>query len=444
MKVVIIGCTHAGTAAAVNTKKNFPDAEVTVYERNQTISFLSCGIALYVGGVVKDPQGLFYSSPAKLAEIGVATRMGHDVLAVDAKAKTITVKDLATGNEFHDFFDKLIVTTGSWPIVPPIPGVDLPGILLSKNWDHSNAIIETAKSAKRIVVIGGGYIGVELAEAFAENGKEVVLLDSKDRILFRYLDKGFTDLAEAELRAHGIRLGLGETVQRFEAKNGKVAAVHTDKGRYEADMVILSVGFKPNTVLLKGQVDMTPHGAIVVDDWMRSSNPDVFAAGDSAAVRYNPIGRSEYIPLATNAVRMGMLAALNLEKPAVRYRGTQGTSGIKIFEQNIASTGLTVEAAAGYGIEVESVEVKDNIRPEFMPTYEPFRLTVVYRASDRRVVGAQVASKADLTQTVNALSIAIQAGFTMEDLAFVDLFFQPHYNKPWNWINSAGLQTVGR
>ena len=312
MKVAVIGCTHAGTAAIVNTAKKHPDAEITVYERNDNISFLSCGIALYVGGVVKDPQGLFYSSPEALAELGVETKMSHDVLDIDVDNKVLKVKDLTSGEEFEDNFDKLIITTGSWPIVPNIEGIDLDNILLSKNYAHSNTIIEKAKSANRIVVVGAGYIGVELVEAFEMNGKEVTLIDGMDRVLSKYLDKEFTDTAEDEFRNHGIKLALGETVSKFEGKDGKVTKVITNKGEYEADLVILCIGFRPSTALFKDKLDMLPNGAIIVDEYMRTSKEGIFAAGDCASIIYNPTGKREYIPLATNAVRMGTLIGRNL------------------------------------------------------------------------------------------------------------------------------------
>ncbi len=439
MKIAVVGCTHAGTAAIVNIAGLYPEAQITVYERNDNISFLSCGIALYVGGVIKDPQGLFYSSPEQLAALGVTTKMEHDVLDINVNEKNIKVKDLKSGEEFTDTFDKLVVTTGSWPIQPKIEGYELDNILLSKNWNHSNVIIERAKNAQNIVVVGAGYIGVELVEAFQEQGKNVTLIDAEDRILSKYLDKEFTDIAEKTMEDKGIKLALGEMVQKFEGKDGKVAKVLTTKGEHEADMVILCIGFRPNTDLLKGQIDMLGNGAIVVDDYMRTSNPDVFAAGDSCAIRYNPTGKAGYIPLATNAVRMGTLVARNLVEPTVKYMGTQGTSGIKIFEHNIASTGLTEQRAKDEGIEVKTVTVEENNRPEFMPTYEKVLLKIVYDEKSRKVLGGQIHSLVDMTQTVNTLSVVIQNGMTVEELAFVDFFFQPHYNKPWNILNLAGL-----
>lgn len=439
MKIAVIGCTHAGTAAILNAANLYPDAKITVYERNDNISFLSCGIALYVAGVVKDPQGLFYCSPEKLEELGVETKMMHEVLDINIAGKKINVKNLNNNEVFEDTFDKLIVTTGSWPIVPKIEGIDLENILLSKNFYHSNTIIEKAKDAKNIVVVGAGYIGVELVEAFEMNGKNVTLIDAQDRILSRYLDKEFTDMAENAFKEHLIKLALGEIVERFEGENGKVLKVITNKGEYEADLVILCIGFRPNTDLLKGQIDMLGNGAIIIDEYMRTSNKDVFAAGDSCAVIFNPTGTHEYIPLATNAVRMGTLVARNLVKPSTKYMGTQGTSGIKIYDYNIASTGLTEYSAEIKGIKVKTVIVEDSYRPEFMPTYDKAKLKVVYEKDSRIILGAQIISKVDLTQAINTISICIQNKMTIDELAFVDFFFQPHYNKPWNLLNQAGL-----
>ncbi|CAM3553897.1 MULTISPECIES: FAD-dependent oxidoreductase [Paenibacillus] len=442
MKVAVIGCTHAGTSAIVNTAKLYPDAQITVYERNDNISFLSCGIALYVGGVVKDPDGLFYSSPEKLEELGVDTKMRHEIVSVDTDRKTLKVRNLVTSETFDDTYDKLIITTGSWPIVPKLEGIDLDNILLSKNYRHSNTIIEKARHAKHITVVGAGYIGVELVEAFQQNGKQVTLIDSADRILNKYLDREFSDQIENSFREKGIELALGQTVTSFQGEEGKVNKVITDKGEIQTDLVILCIGFRPNTGLFKGQVDMLDNGAIVVNSYMQTNKPDVYAAGDCCSVLYNPTGKMMYIPLATNAVRMGTLVARNLVKHTTPYMGTQGTSGLKIYEHNIASTGLTEGAAKDEGLQVEAVTITDHYRPEFMPTSESVTLKVVYETETRRVIGAQVISKADLTQSINTLSVCIQNRMTIDQLAFIDFFFQPHYNKPWNFLNTAGLQAL--
>lgn len=288
-------------------------------------------------------------------------------------------------------------------------------------------------------MVGAGYIGVELVEAFAMQGKHVTLIDTEERILSKYFDKEFTDKAEETFKSHGIMLALGETVTKFEGQNNKVSRVITNKATYNADMVILSIGFKPSTALFKEKLDMLPNGAIIVNQYMQTSVKDVFAAGDSSAVMYNPTGKHQYIPLATNAVRMGTLIARNLVQPTIKYMGTQATSGIKIYELNCAATGLTESLAKAMNLDVKAVTVKDNYRPEFMPTYEEVLLKVVYDSNSKVVLGAQIQSKADLTQSINTLSVVIQNKMTIDELAFVDFFFQPHYNKPWNILNMAGL-----
>ncbi|WP_131973480.1 FAD-dependent oxidoreductase [Exiguobacterium sp. s166] len=440
MKVAVIGCTHAGTAAVKELTSQHEQLDITVYERNDNVSFLSCGIALHVGGVVEHAESLFYSSPDELAELGADMRLKHDVLEIDSTNQTIVAKNLVTGETVYDTYDKLIMTTGSWPIIPMLPGIELNQIELCKNYHHAQTIIKKATDAQRITVVGAGYIGAELVEAFEAYGKDVTFIDSADRILNKYLDRSFTDIIENELTDRGIRLELNQTVQSFTGVDGNVTQVVTDKGTFETDLVILCVGFRPSTELLKGQIDMLPNGAIIVDDYMRTSNPNIFAAGDSCAVYYNPARTHAYIPLATNAVRMGTLVGKNLLAPTIRYQGTQGTSGLRLYDLNIASTGLTEDAAPFFGLEVASTTVQDAYRPEFMPTAENVQLKLVYETTTHRLVGAQIISKVDLTQAMNTLSVAIQNDMTLEELAFVDFFFQPHYNKPWNLLNQAALQ----
>jgi len=443
MKVIVIGCTHAGTSAVVNLKEVYPDSEVVVYEKNDNISFLSCGIALSVGGVVTEPEKLFYNSPEKLSCSGIIAKMKHEVLDIDFDNKKIKVKNLVSSEEFEDDYDKLILTLGSWPIVPKLEGLDLENILLCKNYNHAKIIDEKKDSANNVVIIGAGYIGVELAESFEMLGKKVILIDAEDRIMSKYLDKEFSDIAEKEFTNRGIKLVLGEKVVKFNGNNGKVQKVITDKGEYEGDLVVLCIGFAPSTKLVKGKLETLKNGAIIIDDYMRTSKEDVFAAGDCCMVRYNPAKDSRYIPLATNAVRMGMLIARNIKEPTLRYMGTQGTSGIKIYDECIASTGLTEEVAKlTTNFEVESVILKEKNRPEFMPTFEDVMIKLVYEKDTKRVVGGQIASKVDMTEFMNTLSVVIQNEMSIEELAMTDFFFQPHFNKPWSILNSVALKAL--
>ena len=443
MKIVIVGCTHAGTAAVVNLKELHPESEITIYEKNDNLSFLSCGIALNVGGVIKETKNLFYNSPENLAKMGVVTNMKHEVLNIDFENKTLKVKNLLNNEEFEDNYDKLVLTLGSWPIVPKFEGGDLDNILLCKNHDHAIEIIEKSKNAKNVVIIGAGYIGVELVEAFEMQGKNVTLIDAEERIMAKYLDKEFTDIAEKEFVDRGVNLVLGEKVSKFEGENGKVTKVVTNNGSYEGDLVVLCIGFAPNTKLVQGKLDTLPNGAIIIDEYMRTSKEDVFAAGDCCVVKYNPAHDTRYIPLATNAVRMGTLVARNIVEPTLKYMGTQGTSGIKIYEKCIASTGLTEEVAkATTKMNVASVELTDNYRPEFMPTYLPATIKLVFDKDTRRIIGGQIISDIDLTQFMNTLSVVIQNEMTIEELAMTDFFFQPHFNKPWSLLNSVALKAL--
>lgn len=436
MKVVVVGCTHAGTSAVKTILNENPGTEVVVYERNDNVSFLSCGIALYVGGVVKDPQGLFYSDPEELASMGAEVNMLHDVTSIDTKAKKLTVKNLKSGEEFEESYDKLVLTMGSWPIIPPIEGINSKNVVLCKTYNQAKEIFSRKTDKKKITVVGGGYIGIELVEAFAEDGKDVTLIDGLDRILNKYLDNEFTDVLEDEIKNQGVNVRLNEMVQGFrDNEDGTRTTVITSGGEYESEMVILCVGFRPNTGLVRDQVEMLPNGAIIVDDYMQTSVPDVFAAGDSCAVNYNPNNGHAYIPLATNAVRMGLLVGKNIKEPKMKYRGTQSTSGLYLFGYNIGSTGVTDSSAPNFGLETRSVVFEDNYRPEFMPTNQKVLMKLVYEVDTLRIVGGQVMSKYDITQSANTLSLAIQARMTVEDLALVDFFFQPHFDRPWNYLN---------
>ncbi|KHD16639.1 FAD-dependent oxidoreductase [Clostridium butyricum] len=443
MKVLVVGCTHAGTAAVVNLKELYPESEITIYEKNDNISFLSCGIALNVGKVIESTESLFYNSPENLAKSGVNTKMKHEVLDINFDEKRVEVKNLVTQEVFYDDYDKLVLTLGSWPIVPEFEGGNLDNIVLCKNYDHALNIINKGEKAENVVIIGAGYIGVELVEAFEMQGKKVTLIDAENRIMAKYLDKEFTDIAEKEFSDRGVNLVLGEKVQKFNGENGKVNEVVTNKGTYKGDLVVLCIGFAPNTKLINGKLDTLKNGAIIIDEYMRTSREDVFAAGDCCVVKFNPAKEERYIPLATNAVRMGTLVAKNLLKPTLKYMGTQGTSGIKIYDKCIASTGLTEEGAKiTTNINAGSVTITDNYRPEFMPTFEPATIKLVFDKDSRKVIGGQICSNVDLTQYMNTLSVVIQNEMTVEELAMTDFFFQPHFNKPWSLLNTVALKAI--
>ncbi|WP_413627489.1 FAD-dependent oxidoreductase [Fructilactobacillus vespulae] len=437
MKVIAIGCTHAGTFAVKQTIADHPDAEVTVYEKNDNISFLSCGIALYLGKEIKndDPQGLFYSSPEELKSLGANVKMKHEVTNVDPATKTIKVTDLETGKESEEKYDKLIMTTGSRPVVPPIPGIDSKKVYLCKNWHDAKLLFDEAPKAKSITVIGSGYIGAELAEAYSKQNHEVNLIDGSTRVLYKYFDKEFTDILAKDFEDNGVNLFLGSKVTSFEEAGDQIITKNAAGDEIKSDIAILCIGFRPNTSLLKGKVDMMDNGAIITDEYMHSSNKDIFAAGDSAAVHYNPTNSNAYIPLATNAVRQGLLVGMNLTEDKVKYMGTQSSSGLKLYDRTYVSTGINTALAKANNLKVKEVVITDNYRPEFMLSTEPVLMSLVYDPETRRILGGSLSSNYDVSQSANVLSVCIQNKNTIDDLAMVDMLFQPQFDRPLNYLN---------
>lgn len=443
MKVVIIGCTHAGTITASQVFSQHPDAEVTIYEKNDNVSFLSCGIATYLGGVAKSIDDMFYSSPEALAQLGAAVHMQHEVTAVDLKKKTLKVKNLVSGEESEDHYDKLMVTTGSWPVIPNLPGIDDPNVYLCKNYNHAKKLFEVAKNAQKIVVIGGGYIGVELVEAYSKQGKQVTLIDGNDRLLSKYYDAKYTDIVTKDFEDHQVTLAFDELVAGFEHKDQGVV-VKTNKGSYDADIAILCIGFRPNTGLFKDQLEFNADGSIKTNAYMQTSDPDVYGAGDSVAVHYNPTNQEAYVPLATNAVRQGIIAGTNLYGNTMTYMGTQSTSGLQLYDNSMSSTGMTLESARAAGFDADAVTFEDNYRPEFMPTNTKVIGTVVWDRSNNQILGAQFMSKLDISMYANTVSVMIQNHNTINFMAMVDMLFQPNFDRPFNFINLLGQQAVAK
>lgn len=443
MKVVIIGCTHAGTITASQVLSQHPDTDVTIYEKNDNVSFLSCGIATYLGGVAKNIDDMFYSSPEALHKLGATVQMQHEVTSVDLKNKSLEVKDLQTGQTSTDHYDKLVATTGSWPVIPNLPGIDNPNVYLCKNYNHAKKLFEVAKNVKKVTVIGAGYIGVELVEAYSKQGKEVTLIDGNDRMLGRYYDARYTDEVTKDFQEHNVQLHFNEMVAGFE-KSATGVTVKTDKGSYDAEMAILCIGFKPNTDLFKGQLAMNKDGSIKTNAYMQTSDPDVYGAGDSVQVHYNPTDQSAYVPLATNAVRQGTIAGTNLFGNSMVYMGTQSTSGLQLYDHSMSSTGMTLASAKAAGFDADAVTFEDNYRPEFMPTNAKIMGTLVWDRSNNQILGAQFMSKKDISMLANTVSVMIQNHNTIDFMAMVDMLFQPNFDRPFNFLNLLGQQAVAK
>lgn len=442
MKVSIIGCTHAGTFAAMNILKAHPDWEVDVFERNDNLSFLSCGIALWVSDRVSDPNKMFYASPDDLAKSGANMYMKHDVTSIDFENKTIEVKNLDSDETFSQSYDKIVLTTGSSPVIPNIPGIHSDRVHLCKNWTNANELRQNACEINSAIVIGAGYIGAELAEGYAHLGKKTTLIDALPDLLAKNFDLNMSKVAEKDYTDNGVTLGLVEKVESFIDNPDGTVTVKTDKNSYTADIAVACIGFRPNTDMFKDEFETLPNGALIVDEYMHTSKPDVFSAGDAASVHYNPTGDNQYIPLATNAVRQGILVAKNIEKDTMKYLGTQASSAVELFDRSYAASGLTAGHAKALGKKVDTVTYEDNYRPEFMLSTTPVLMNLVWDPETRIILGGALTSMYDISQSANLLSVAIQKKMTIDELSMVDFLFQPNFDKPVNYISALAGAAV--
>lgn len=442
MKVIIVGCTHAGTIAATEIMKNHPETELTIYERKDNFSFLSCGISLYLEGKVQRLEDMFYSSPQELREMGAEVRDNHDVLKIDATHHQIQVANMTNGDIFTDTYDKLIMTTGSSVLVPPLFDIDNSRVLLCKNYQQAQAIYSAAKEYHNIAIIGAGYAGVEFAEALSETGHHVSMFQSRKQVLNNYVDDNMSEWAVNLLRDHNVDIHLEHEVTAFTGDEDGQITIETNQGDFKTDVAIVSTGFTPNTSLLAGQVDIEKHGSFLTNRYLQTSDSDIYAAGDCCMVRFNPTGQPAYTPLASSAIRQGMLVAHNIFGHTHPYIGTQASSALELYGNTLATTGLTLQHALNSGLNAASVTYEGTWRPEYMPSTDALTIVLVYDRDDRRVLGAQLLSKHEITQSANAISVAIQNNNTIDDLAFVDMLFQPNFDFPFNYLNMVAQLAV--
>jgi NADPH-dependent 2,4-dienoyl-CoA reductase/sulfur reductase-like enzyme len=446
--IVVVGVNHAGTSAIRTLLAQNSKHRVIAFDRNDNISFLGCGIALSVSGIVENVNDLFYSNCNELQKLGADVRMSTEVVQIDTDTKTVVARNLNSGEEQRVTYDKLIYAAGSWPIEFKVSKGNLQNIYVCKLFQHAADLIEKASepSVQSVAVIGAGYIGIELAEAYRLKGKQVTLVDLQERVVPAYFDPEFTDRLQADMRDSGINLVLGARVTGYEDDgNGRVARVLTDKGSFAADLVVQSVGFKPNTALLHNAKKID-NGALIVDSAMQTSLPDVYAIGDAAAIHHAVTNTHRHVALATNAVKGGIVAASAINGiEQVRLESIAGTNAICVFGNKLASTGLSESAARAAGFDVATSYYVDNDRPEFMNDTEQVHVKLVYEKGTLRLLGAQIGSygEGSHTECIFYLSLALQKKLTIMELAMTDVYFLPHFNKPFNFIVSAILQALG-
>ncbi|MCL1997897.1 MAG: FAD-dependent oxidoreductase [Turicibacter sp.] len=441
-KILLIGANHAGTAAANTILDNYKDKELVIFDRNNNISYLGCGTALYIGKQIAGTDGLFYSSKEELEKKGATVYMNTTVTDIDYDNKVVKAKQ-EDGTVIEETYEKLILATGSSPLRPSIKGTEADDVFFVKLFQDSQKINERLNDpdVQNVITVGAGYIGVEIAEAVHRRGKNSMLFDLAEGVLSGYYDKEFSQEMSNVLEKGGVKLHFKENLEKINSLDGtKVTSVVSNKGEYPADLVLLAVGFRPNTDLGQGRVELGTRGAFKVNLKQQTSVKDVYAIGDCATVYNNALGDEDYIALATNAVRSGIIAAHNVCGKYLNSAGVQGSNGICIFDYKMFSTGLSLERAQARGIPADYVDYEDNQKPEFMESNNgPVKLRVIYAKKTRKIIGAQIASYLDISMGLHLFSLAISKGLTINELPLLDIFFMPHFNKPFNYITMAGL-----
>ncbi len=438
-KIVLIGANHAGTAAANTILDNYPENQLVIFDRNSNLSYLGCGTALWVGRQIEGTDGLFYCSQEVFESKKATVYMETEVTEIDFKNKKVHAKDKA-GNAICEEYDKLILATGSLPIKPQIEGLDKENVAVVKLFQDGQKINEALNNPdiKNVAVVGAGYIGVEIAEAVQRRGKKAMLFEAMDTCLSGYYDPWFTSDMDKVLEDNGIELHYGEMVKCIEGDT-KVTGLVTDKGRYPMDLVILAIGFYPNSAYAKDNLTLFDNGAILVNKHQETSMKDVYAIGDCATVYSNALQGPAYIALATNAVRSGIVAAHNACGTALESAGVQGSNGINIYDYKMVSTGLNLQAAKKAGFDVAHTDFEDLQKPAFIKDNKRVKIRIVYDKTTRRVLGTQIASYEDISMGIHMFSLAIEEAVTIDKLKLLDIFFLPHFNQPYNYITMAAL-----
>ena len=439
MKIIIIGAQAAGASAAAKAKRKDPNATICIYEKSDIVSFGACGLPYFIGNHFQDENEMISRTPNQFAKDGIEIKTLHEVIAIDAKLKKITVKDLNTNNCFDDDYDKLLIAVGAAPIIPPLENRQLENIFTLRDIYDGLAIKSALANPQNtnVVVIGAGYIGLEVTESLVELNKNVKLIQLDDRVLIDAFDPELTEIIEENLKQH-CDLHLQERVQSFEGVQ-KVTQVITDKAKYAADIVIIATGVKPNSELYKDlDLETLSNGAIVIDSYGKTNIADIYAAGDCVALYHRVSQSMTYIPLATGANKLGKVVGDNLAGGNNKFPGILGTSALKVFDIEAGRTGLTESQAIKAGIPYKTVIVKDKNHSNYVEGQTGVIAKLIYHAETRTLLGGQIAGGNGAALRTNSLATAIWANMKIDELAMMDFLYAPPFSRPWDILNIAG------
>ncbi|WP_456410766.1 CoA-disulfide reductase [Oceanithermus sp.] len=438
-RLVVIGGVAAGMSAAAKAKRSNPELEVVAFEKSHYVSYGACGLPYYLAGWIENVEKLVARTPEKFAKQGVTALVRHEVVEVDYEGRRVRVAALDEGREFWQPFDYLVVSTGARPVVPPLEGVELEGVFTLRQPEDGVAIREALAGARRTVIVGGGYVGLEVAEAFRAQGKEVTLIELEPRVL-PGADAEVSELVHEELVRNGVEVLTGTRVEAFTG-DGRVERVVTSAGELLADVVLLATGIRPNVELATSfGVATGPTGAISVDEQLRTNLEDVWAAGDVAESVHLVTGEPYWLPLGDVANKHGRTAGTVIAGKKAAFKGVVGSAITKVFERAIAFTGLSEDDAKAAGFDAKSVWIKSADRAHYYPNPHPLHVKLVYEADSGRLLGAQVVGHFNDALRIDVIATLLHQGGTVDDLRALDLAYAPPFSPVWDPLLVAANQ----
>lgn len=442
MKVIIVGGVAGGASAAARIRRLDENAQIIVFERTSFISYANCGLPYYVGGVIQNEEDLTLQTPEGFWDrFRVDVRVRHEVTEIHTEKKTVTVCRLETGKVYEESYDKLILSPGAKPTQPNMPGIDNDKIFTLRTVEDTLKIhkfIESEKP-KSATVIGGGFIGIEMAENLAELGIKVTLAEYANHLLAPF-DFDMACIVHSQLESHGIRLMLNTAVTGFEKNGDSIITKTAGEHNITSDMVLLAIGVTPETELAKkAGLELGIKGSIVVNDKMETSAPDVYAVGDAVEIKHFVTGKKGLISLAGPANKQGRIAADNICGGNSTFSGAQGSSVIKLFDMTAASTGINEFTAKAAGIDWETVILSPASHAGYYPGGKVMTMKVVYDKASLRLLGAQIAGFDGVDKRIDVLATAIRAGMKATELTELDLAYAPPYSSAKDPVNMAGF-----
>ncbi len=445
MKIVIVGAVAGGASAAARARRLSEDAEIVLFERGHDPSFANCGLPYYIGGEIAERQKLLVAPKELLQQrfrLDVRTRT--EVVSIDRENKTVTARDLETGVTSTESYDKLILSPGAKPFVPPVPGADLPGVYTLRDLQDADRLLDVVtKGAKHAVIVGGGFIGLEMAENLINRSIATTLLELGDQIM-PPLDKEMTQPILKKLKEKGVKIRLCDTKEAIEKTDDGLKVTLTSGEHEIADFVLLSVGVRPeNTLAIEAGLEVGPRGGIKVNKQMQTSDPDIYAVGDAVETYEFITNNPTQVPLAGPANRQGRLAAEHIFGRSGEYRGTQGTAIVGLFGMSAAMTGLSEKAARRFEVAYEKVYIHPAHHAGYFPGAQGMTLKLLFSPEDGKILGAQGVGGGGVDKRIDVIAMAIQAGMTVYDLEEAELSYAPQFGSAKDPVNMLGFVASG-